>query len=125
MKCGLILSVLLVGLVTWSALAEEKDRSLQEQLDDLKSGQQRILQELEALRAAIQQTPARSEVQARPAGPTIFNVRGEPFKGATNASVAIVEYSDFDCSHCAQFATQTFPEIDRKYIVTGKIRYFF
>jgi protein-disulfide isomerase len=128
MRSGIFLTAVLAILAatfSWTAKGEDQNRSIQEQLNDLKKGQQQILQELEALRSAIQQAPARSEVQARPAGPTIFNVRGEPFKGTTNASVAIVEYSDFDCSHCAQFAAQTFPEIDRKYILTGKIRYFF
>ena len=99
--------------------------SVQEQLDDLKRGQERILQELEALRAALASPPARVEQAARPSGPTVLNVRGEPFKGEKTAPLAIVEYSDFECSHCAQFATEIFPEIDRQYIATGKLRFYF
>jgi protein-disulfide isomerase len=98
---------------------------VQQQLDELKRGQERILQELQELRSALQQAPARAEAGARSPAPAVLNVGGEPFRGATNATVAIVEYSDFDCSHCAQFATESFPQLDQKYIQTGKVKYFF
>lgn len=101
--------------------------TLQEQIDDLKRTQVQILEELQALRALLQSPPAptRSEVPALPAPPTVLNVRGEPFKGTPAATLAIVEYSDFDCSHCAEFATKLLPGLDRKYIATGKLKYFF
>jgi len=39
--------------------------------------------------------------------------------------VGMVEYSDFDCSFCAKYANDIYPQIDNEYIQTGKIRYFF
>ena len=107
-------------------LAQEKTApSVQQQLDELKQGQERILRELQAIRAALQGTATRSEAAARPPLPAVLNVHGEPFKGQSNAPVAIVEYSDFDCSHCAKFATEIFPQIDQKYVATGKVKFFF
>ncbi len=117
--------LILVASLSKPFAQEKVVSSIQQQIDELKRGQEQILRELQDLRSALQQTPGRSEVAARLATPAVLNVGGEPFKGATNAAVAIVEYSDFDCSHCAQFATQTFPTIDEKYIQTGKIKYFF
>jgi len=48
-----------------------------------------------------------------------------PRVGADNASVTVVEFSDFECPYCAQFATQTYPLIKEQYIDTGKIRFVY
>jgi len=39
--------------------------------------------------------------------------------------VAILEYSDFDCTFCARYATEIFPLIDQAYIQAGSVKYFF
>jgi len=44
--------------------------------------------------------------------------RGEPA-----APVAIVEFSDYECPFCRQYAVSTFPEIEKHYISTGKVKY--
>jgi protein-disulfide isomerase len=46
----------------------------------------------------------------------------DPVKGSSNAKVIIVEFSDFQCPFCARFATQTLPQIEEKYIKTGKVK---
>ena len=43
--------------------------------------------------------------------------------GRADAPVTIVEFSDLQCPHCARNALDTFPEIKRNYIDTGKVRY--
>lgn len=43
--------------------------------------------------------------------------------GREDAPVSIVEFTDLQCPYCAQFATQTFPDIRRNYIDTGKVRF--
>jgi protein-disulfide isomerase len=45
--------------------------------------------------------------------------------GAADASVTIVEYSDFQCPYCRQHALQTLPKIVETYVDTGKVRYIF
>ncbi len=47
---------------------------------------------------------------------------GFPLKGSLNAPVTMVEFSDFQCPYCRQFATQTLPLIEQKYIRTGLVR---
>ena len=47
-----------------------------------------------------------------------FNELGRP-----DAPVTIIEFSDFECPYCARYALQTFPELRRNYIDTGKVRY--
>jgi protein-disulfide isomerase len=51
--------------------------------------------------------------------------RVEHVKGDANAKVTIIEYSDFQCPYCGQFSVQTYPQIDEKYIKTGKVKYIF
>lgn len=43
--------------------------------------------------------------------------------GPENAKVTIYEYSSFTCSHCADFHAHTYPELKKRYIDTGKVRY--
>jgi protein-disulfide isomerase len=45
--------------------------------------------------------------------------------GAPDAPVTIVEYASFTCPHCATFATTTYPELKKRYIDTGKVRFIF
>ena len=43
--------------------------------------------------------------------------------GSDKAPVTIVEYASMTCPHCAHFTDNTFPELKKKYIDTGKVRY--
>jgi len=43
--------------------------------------------------------------------------------GDDKAPVTIVEYASMTCPHCANFQETTFPEIKKRYIDTGKVRY--
>jgi protein-disulfide isomerase len=45
-------------------------------------------------------------------------------RGSADAKVAIVEYTDYWCSFCARFATTTMPAVVKKYVDTGKVRYY-
>ena len=48
---------------------------------------------------------------------------GDIAMGSETAPVTIVEYASMTCSHCADFTLKTFPEIKKRYIDTGKVRY--
>lgn len=45
--------------------------------------------------------------------------------GSATAPVTVIEYASMTCSHCAAFHTTTFPELKKKYIDTGKVRFIF
>ncbi len=45
--------------------------------------------------------------------------------GKADAPVTIIEYASTTCPHCANFATKTFPELKKRYIDTGKVRYIY
>ncbi|MBU0460763.1 MAG: DsbA family protein [Nanoarchaeota archaeon] len=46
-------------------------------------------------------------------------------KGDPDAPVTIVEFSDYECPFCEQFYSQTFKQIDQKYIKTGKVKFVY
>ena len=45
--------------------------------------------------------------------------------GDAKAPVTVIEYASMTCPHCAHFQEATFPEIKKRYIDTGKVRYIF
>jgi protein-disulfide isomerase len=46
-------------------------------------------------------------------------------KGSPKAPVTVYEMSDFQCPYCRKFAVETFPQLERAYIATGKVRWVF
>lgn len=44
------------------------------------------------------------------------------FKGADDAVVTIIEFSDFQCPYCSRFAKETIPQITEDYIDKGLVR---
>src|SRR5499427_855607 len=50
---------------------------------------------------------------------------GDEIQGAADAPVTIIEYASMTCPHCAHFHETTFPELKKKYIDTGKVRFIF
>jgi protein-disulfide isomerase len=48
---------------------------------------------------------------------------GDMTLGSAEAPVTIIEYASMSCPHCARFALVTFPEIKKRYIETGKVRF--
>ena len=46
-------------------------------------------------------------------------------KGSPTAPVTVYEMSDFQCPYCKRFAQETFPELERRYIKPGKVRWVY
>ena len=60
--------------------------------------------------------------------PTELNVPpalGDRALGKDDAPVTIVEYASMTCPHCAHFHEETYPELKKRYIDTGKVRFIF
>jgi protein-disulfide isomerase len=68
-------------------------------------------------------TAARAAAPPAPAAPLPSEpiaIAGLPARGNPQALAVAQEFSDFQCPYCGAFARQTLPEIDRRYIETGK-----
>ena len=70
-------------------------------------------------RVAVRPTPT------PPPTPETVDLDENRALGSADAEVAIVEFSDYQCPYCQRFFLQTFPELEKSYIETGKVRFFF
>jgi len=53
------------------------------------------------------------------------NPLGEMALGDEKAPITVIEYASMTCPHCAHFSEATFPELKKRYIDTGKVRFMF
>ena len=67
-------------------------------------------------RSAMAQNPPLDELM-KP-GPL-----GDIAMGKDDAPVTIIEYASMTCPHCAHFSNDVFPQLKKKYIDTGKVRF--
>jgi protein-disulfide isomerase len=50
---------------------------------------------------------------------------GDVVLGSDKAPVTVIEYASMTCPHCAHFSQDTYPELKKRYIDTGKVRFIF
>ena len=62
------------------------------------------------------------QVPQQPSGPIEVSVDDDPVLGDKNAPVTFVEFVDYECPFCKRFFDETFPQIKKDYIDTGKIK---
>ena len=129
----LFLTSCLALVLVHTGLAGQKDEkgklqedisNLKKQVQSLQEGQQQILEELKELRKLLQAKPAEAAAPQQPQFLTL-NVHGESFKGDPAASVAIIEYSDFECPFCGVYSRETYTQIVENYVKPGKVKYYF
>jgi protein-disulfide isomerase len=65
----------------------------------------------------VQADPLREDIE------TGLTEEGYPYRGAADAPVTIVEYSDYNCPHCRDFALETAPVVDDELVATGQVKY--
>ncbi|MFA5991737.1 MAG: DsbA family protein [Candidatus Doudnabacteria bacterium] len=85
------------------------------------------LQETQTLDgSAVPSQPSNPGQPSQPSGPvTVAERKDAPVLGKSDAKVTIVEFSDFQCPFCKQFIDQTFNQIKKAYIDTGKVKLIF
>jgi len=50
-----------------------------------------------------------------------ISLDGMATRGNASASVVMIEYSDFQCPYCGQFAREILPILNDKYVLSGKV----
>jgi len=73
---------------------------------------------IETLQPAAAQSVTAAEILVPPP-------LGDRALGKDDAPVTIVEYASMTCPHCAHFHESTYPELKKRYIDTGKVRFIF
>ena len=77
-----------------------------------------------AISWAMNRTKANSVITIDPRAAAGIKAEGHTL-GSPNAPVEIVEFADFECPGCGQFATVTEPDVRQRLINTGQARFRF
>lgn len=48
-----------------------------------------------------------------------------PVRGKSNAKITVIEFSDLQCPFCKRFFLETYPQLKKDYIDTGKAAFYF
>ena len=88
-----------------------------------KSDMENIITALEKKSDNVQ-APTAQPTQAQPSVPSLVQVSldDDPVKGDPDASITIVEFSDFQCPFCSRWYDQTLSSLEENYIDTGKVK---
>lgn len=127
--CCLVIGVLL-GIIVFSfGQQHQRDISdLRKEISALNSGQTELKTALNKDIGEIRDLLRRQPTAQAPAAPReiVLSVDASaPFKGNPNAAVTLVEFTDYQCGFCARYVKETFPQLERDYIATGKLKYVF
>ena len=130
-----VVSALVVALLLGSgAVIAAQDPQSAAELAALKKELQDLKAMLLAVQKDVQETKAilqKITQPQQPRGPVTdapkveFSVAGTPAKGNRAATVAVIEFSDYQCPFCSRYAQQTWPQMSKEYVETGNVQYFF
>lgn len=107
---------------------------VEKRLAAMEASQKAILKELQDIKTMLQgrpnPVPQVNRVPAAPPAPVPLptfdlEIAGSASKGRADAPLTLIEFSEFECPFCGRFARDTFGQIEREYINTGKLRYVF
>jgi protein-disulfide isomerase len=99
--------------------------SMKKDMQALKEGQQAIQKDIQEIKKLLASRPAAGAPAADQAMNAVLSVDGEPFKGEKNAKLTLVEFSEFQCPFCGRHVRETYPQLEKEYIQTGKVKYVF
>jgi protein-disulfide isomerase len=119
-----LFSLVLLGFLTAQTGFSQSNDDLKKDIQSLKEGQQAIQKDLQEIKRLIAARPA-GGAPTEQAVNAIVSVDGDPTKGNKNAKVTLVEFSEFQCPFCGRHVRDTYPQIDKEYIQTGKVKFVF
>jgi len=114
---GVLLVACLGALAPAAGAQTSQDiQDLKNQIQDLKDGQKEMQETLAAIKQLL-------TAKQPPAEDVFISTNGSRSMGEQAAKVVVVEFSDYQCPFCGQFARDTFSKLVDGYVKTGKVRY--
>ena len=108
-----IIALLLLGCTVASA----QDEVTKAQLIEVQSELKAIKDRLDDYEDRLQQNPQTARYK--------IDFGDDPVLGDSDARIAIVEFSDYQCPFCKHFQDQVFPGLKKEYIDTGKVAFVY
>jgi protein-disulfide isomerase len=103
-------------------VASDRDElsAIRTDLETLRKNQEQTQADVAAIRKLLEgaRAPREPEFQA-----TAVDLGTAPIRGSADASLVVLEFSDFQCPFCRRHAQGVLPELVKNYVDTGKVRY--
>jgi protein-disulfide isomerase len=119
--CGLVM----LGFLTACPGLSQSNEDLKKDIQALKEGQQAIQKDLQEIKKLLSARPAAGAPAVDQALNAFVSVDGQPSRGDKNAKLTLIEFSEFQCPFCGRHVRETYPQLDKEYIQTGKVKYVF
>jgi protein-disulfide isomerase len=111
-----------VALLAWlppeSLRAQQSNDELKKEIEALKDTIRSIQSDLEEIKTLMRQKQSAASLQR-----VVLDLGDNPFKGARTARLTLVEFTDYQCPFCARYVRETYPQIEKDYVETGKLKY--
>lgn len=123
----MVLSAVAGAAIAWIAARGLPGGADAAKIAALESNQQAILKELQDLKTGGRApAPANAQPAAQlPLPEAPLTIAGAASLGSANAPLTLIEFSDFQCPYCARHVRETFDQVKKAYVDTGKVRYVF
>ena len=92
--------------------------TLQADVAKLKKDLEGVQRDLQEIKTLLRRAGAPEEFKS-----FALRLGDGPFKGAPDARVTLVEFTDYQCPFCARHQKETVPQLLEKYVKTGKVKY--
>lgn len=114
--------LLLSLMLPLSVLAGDETAITQKQADDMVKELREIKDLLRSL--SDPRNAQRPPVGGQPAPIVLKLDKSAIMLGAVSAPITVVEFTDYQCPFCNRFFKETFPDLKKNYIDSGKVRYY-
>ena len=118
---GLIASLLCASQVGLTQPLSEEFKKLLQEIETLKAGQKALSNDVQEIKKLLSSRGSdRSPI--RDINLTM-SVADTFTRGDKQATLTLVEFTDYQCPFCARHVRETLPKLEQAYIETGKLRY--
>ena len=112
--------VLMWALVAHPAAGQDPSNAeLKRDIQALGAAVSAVQKDLQDIKALLQQ---RGAPQPAPQN-VVLDLASNPSKGDNTARLTLVEFTDYQCPFCSRHFRETYPQIQKDYDATGKLRY--
>jgi len=118
--------VLSFGVVLGSVLSARPAIAQEASTAELKKEIMALSDTVKAMQKDLQDIKALLQRAGAPPPPpenVVLDLGTNPFKGQKTAPLTMVEFTDYQCPFCGRYARDTYAQIDKEYVATGKIKY--